>query len=154
MTWDAYHRREEVLRSVVDEANRRRDGVLPLDLPGVAETFGDEQGLVPALQLRWHTRLAGEVERALMEDPMEPETSVLTAWRRTATELAGVREILDACSADPSTPALAEALDRANRKDWVLLAAMAGQAGASSAGTARLGRRLEQQARLKAHAAA
>ena len=62
-TWDSFHRRGEVLRAVVDEANLRRDGMLPTDLPGVAETFRDDLSLVAALQLRWHTRLAGTIER-------------------------------------------------------------------------------------------
>ena len=39
-TWDSFHRRGEVLRAVVEEANVRRDGVIPMELPGVAETFG------------------------------------------------------------------------------------------------------------------
>ena len=87
MTWDAFHHRGEVLRSVVDEANARRDGVLPMDLPGVAETFGDETALVAALQLRWHTRLAGRIERTLMDRPDDLETAVVTAWRGAAAEM-------------------------------------------------------------------
>lgn len=62
MTWNAYHRRGDVLRTVIAEANTRRDGILPLHLPGVTEAFGDELNLVAALQLRWHTRLAGTIE--------------------------------------------------------------------------------------------
>ena len=45
-TWDSFHHRGEVLRAVVEEANARRDGVLPMELPGVAETFGDEFNLI------------------------------------------------------------------------------------------------------------
>jgi hypothetical protein len=147
MTWDAFHRRGEVLRTVIEVANSRRDGVLPMELPGVAETFGDETALVAALQLRWHTRLAGQIERALCDEPAKLETAVLTAWRRTASELAGVRAILDACTEQPIDSEMAEALTRANRKEWVLLAAMAGQASPSDAGADRLGRRLEEKAR-------
>ncbi len=78
---------------------------------------------------------------------MDLESAVLTAWRRTASDLVGVRAILDACSENPTSPEMGEALTRANRKDWVLLAAMAGQASAADAGAARVGRRLEQKAR-------
>lgn len=147
MTWDAYHHRGEVLRTVVDEANLRRDGVLPMGLPGVTETFGDELGLVTALQLRWHTRLAGRIERALMEDPMGLEGAVLNAWRSTASELAGVRQILDAQLAEPSTPEIGRALEKAHRKDTVLMAAMAGKASIADASAVRVGQQLEDKAR-------
>lgn len=146
-TWDSFHRRSDVLRAVVDQANERRDGVLPMELPGVAETFGDDLSLVAALQLRWHTRLAGRIERALMDNPMELETAVVTAWREAAGELPGVRMILDACAAHPSSEAMADALETARRKDWTLMAAMAGQAGPRDAGAAKVGRALETKAR-------
>lgn len=147
-TWDSIHRRGEVLRAVADEANERRDGVLPMELPGVAETFGDEFSLVAALQLRWHTRLAGRIERALMEQPMELETAVVSAWRATAEELAGVRMILDASTAHPVSEEMAAALETAHRKDWTMMAAMAGKAAPGDAGAARVGRALEEQARV------
>ncbi len=147
MTWDAFHHRGDVLRAVVDEANRRRDGVLPMELPGVTETFGDELALIAALQLRWHTRLAGRIERALMEQPVDLESAVLTAWRSTASELVGVREILDAHRAEPSTPEMGEALEKAHRKDAVLLAAMAGRANAADANALQVGERIEAEAR-------
>ncbi len=147
MTWDAFHHRGEVLRSVVDEANARRDGVLPLDLPGVAETFGDETALVAALQLRWHTRLAGRIERTLMDRPDDLETAVVIAWRGAAAEMPGVREILDAHRAAPSTEEMGTALAKAHAKEAVLLAAMAGRAGASDAAAVRAGERIEEKAR-------
>jgi hypothetical protein len=154
MTWDAFHTRGDVLRAVIDTANSRRDGMLPMELSGVAEAFGDESELVAALQLRWHTRLAGQIERTLCEQPMDLECAVLTAWRRTASDLVGVRAILDACSENPASAEMERALTRANRKDWVLLAAMAGQASAADAGAARVGRRLEQKARAAYNPAA
>ena len=147
MTWDAHHRRGEVLRAVVDEANSRRDGALPMELPGVAETFGDEFALIAALQLRWHTLLAGRVERALMDAPADLESAVLSAWRGTATELGGVRMILDAYAEHPSSEEMRVALDRARRKDWMLLAAMAGRAGAQDVRAVGVGRALEEKAR-------
>lgn len=147
MTWNAVHTRADVLRSVVDEANRRRDGALPLDLPGVADTFDDAFALVTALQMRWHTRLAGLVEASLDDDPTEAEDAVVAAWRRAATDLAGVRAILDAQLADPATPELGTALRTAHRKDLVLMAAMAGRPTPSTAVAVRVGRQLEDAAR-------
>ncbi len=132
---------------MIDEANARRDGVLPMELPGVAETFPDDLALVGALQLRWHTRLAGMIERELMEQPMELESAVMSAWRRTATELAGVRAILDAYTEAPTSEAMDRALSTAHRKDWALMAAMAGKASAQDAGAAIVGRRIEENAR-------
>jgi len=117
----------DVLRAVVEEANRRCDGVLPTDLPGVGEVFGDELTLVGALQLRWHTRLAGAVEQAVEAEPGEPESAVVTAWRRTAQALPGVRAVLDARAEHPASEAERAALRTAESKDRALLAAMAGQ---------------------------
>ena len=42
MTWTSFHRRGEILRAVIAAADPRRDGLLPMDVDGVAETFGDE----------------------------------------------------------------------------------------------------------------
>jgi hypothetical protein len=118
-----------------------------MELPGVAETFGDEFNLIAALQLRWHTRLAGRIERALMEQPMDLESAVLSAWRGAATELAGVRRIIDAYTAHPTSQEMAEALRTSHRKDWTLMAAMAGRASVGDERAERVGRRLEEKAR-------
>ena len=56
MTWKAFHNRGETLRAVIAESAVRRDGILPMDVPGVAERFRDELDLLGALQMRWHTR--------------------------------------------------------------------------------------------------
>jgi hypothetical protein len=147
MTWDAFHRRGEVLRAVIEAADIRRDGHLPMDLPGVVETFDDELGVVAALQLRWHTQLSGHIERALTEQPADLESAVVAAWRATAADLAGVRQILDTRTDSPTSEAMAAALLRARRKDWTLMAAMAGKAGPHDHSAARIGRAIESRAR-------
>ncbi len=146
-TWDAFHHRGDVLRTVVDHANERRDGTLPMHLPGVAETFGDELSLLAALQLKWHTRLAGRVDTALLDYPADLESAVLEAWRDTAAELAGVRAILDRDAGQAAGEALRSVLETGRRKDWSLLASMAGAAGVDDATAARVGRELEERAR-------
>ena len=140
-------------------ANSRLDGTLPMDVPGVTETFRDELDLVGALQLRWHSLMAGNIERALVQEPSGDETAavvgedvdlehlVLTAWHAAREELAGVRLILDTCGEKPLSPEMAEALDIANRKDWALLAVMAGKASAQDADAAEVGRFLEHKVR-------
>jgi hypothetical protein len=147
MTWDAFHRRGEVLRNVLEYAEAHRDGALPMELPGVAETFGDELTLLGALQLRWHTRLAGTIERELMGQRMDLEAAVMTAWRKAATELAGVRAILDAYTEAPGSDEMAQMLEKAHAKDWTLMASMAGKASPADLGAARVGRAIEQKAR-------
>ena len=147
MSWDAFHRREDVLRTVADEADRRRDGALPTEVPGVAETFPDDFALVTALQMRWHTHMAGRLERALMHQPDDLDAAVVDAWRVAADELAGVRQVLDRCAAEPTTPEMGESLRRAAGKDHALMAAMAGRASVSDAAALLVGRRLEQRAR-------
>lgn len=140
-------RRAAVLREVVRAANARRDGLLPTDVAGVAETFPEPRDLVAALQLRWHTQLAGTIEAALAGQPMDLEHAVLCAWRRAARELAGVRLVLDRATEDTTDEATTAALAKARRKDWTLLAVMAGQAGVHDSQAADVGRVLELLAR-------
>ena len=85
MTWTSFHRRGEVLRDVIAAADQRRDGTLPLDVDGVSATFDDELELLGALQLKWHTRLAGRIEREQMNQPLDLRAAVvrrLAAQRR------------------------------------------------------------------------
>jgi len=149
MTWNTFHHRGEILRTVVETADNRRDGVLPMQLPGVTETFRDELDLLAALQLKWHARLSGNIERALMSQPMELEAAIATAWRLTSEQLPGVRMILDRYTEAPSDPEMAAALNRAKEKEWIRLAAAAGLANDESAAAARVGRQVELKARTE-----
>jgi hypothetical protein len=141
MTWTTFHRRAEVLREVIALVDARGDGLLPPDLPGVRETFGDELGLLGALQLRWHTRLAGQVETFLDRESHDPEGAVVSAWRATARELPGVRAVLDRCREHPLDERMADATVRAAAKEHAFLAAAAGLAGPAA------GSGIEQRAR-------
>ena len=126
MTWTSFHHRGEILRTVINTADERHDGALPMDLDGVRETFADELDLLGALQLKWHTRLAGRIERELMNQPMDLEAAVVTAWHRTADELPGVRAILDRHRQRPTDDAMAEMIAKSLAKEHQLLAVMAG----------------------------
>src|SRR5215218_3798254 len=104
MTWSTFHSRGAILHDIVETADARRDGVLPWDLPGVSETFRDELDLIAALQLKWHARLSGNIERALMSQPLDLEDAVASAWNLTSEQLPGVRMILDRYAESPSGP--------------------------------------------------
>ncbi len=147
MTWTTFHRRGEVLRAVTTAVDARRDGLLPMDVAGVRETFGDELSLIATLQLRWHTRLSGRLEHALMAQPTDIDEAVVGAWHATAAELPGTRLVLDHYRAEPIDGAMADALRTAAAKEHVLLAAMAGHSTADPAVTATRGRELEARAR-------
>lgn len=95
MTWSS-PRRDEVLRAVIEETDRRLDGVVPMGVAGVEQTFRDADTLVDVLYVRWQAALAAEVDRALAEAPEDPEAAVVRAWRRTVRTLPGVRMVLDA----------------------------------------------------------
>ena len=151
MTWKSFHSRGEILRDVIATANARRDGVLPMDVEGVAETFGDELTLLGALQLRWHTRLAGRIEREQMLSPMELERGVIAAWHATAEELPGVLAIVDRYRAEPTDAAMAEAMSKSAAKERIMLAMMAGRVSAPDATGARVGAAIEEQARASYH---
>jgi hypothetical protein len=154
MTWNTFHHRGAILQTVVETADRRRDGVLPMQLPGVTETFRDELDLLAALQLKWHARLSGNIEGALMHQPLDLEAAIAAAWRRTSEQLPGVRMILDRNAETPSDPEMGAALARANEKEWIRLAAAAGLANDESAAAARAGRQVELRARREAAEAA
>ncbi len=147
MTWTAFHRRGEVLRTVVEIADQRADGELPLYVAGVEETFADATDLLGALQLRWHTRLAGRIERELMAQPMDLERAVVTAWHRTADEMPGVRAVLDHHLEHPLDEGMARAAATAAAKEHVLLAVMAGRGGPDDAASVTVGARIEARAR-------
>src|SRR5829696_1365666 len=147
MTWDTFHHRGAILQTVVETVDSRRDGVLPMQLAGVTEAFGGELDLLAALQLTWHARLSGNIERALMSQPLDLEDAIASAWSLTSDQMPGVRKILDRYAESPSDPEMAAALTRANEKEWVRLAAAAGLANDESAAAARAGRQVELKAR-------
>jgi hypothetical protein len=147
MTWNAFHSRGEVLRAVTAAADDRLDGRLPLDVPGVREAFADELDLLGALQLRWHTRLAGRIDRALMSQPLDLESAVIAAWHQTAEELPGVRLVLDHHREHPLDDRMAAALETAAAKEQTMLAVMAGRAGTENTGAASVGAVIESRAR-------
>ena len=147
MTWSTFHRRGDVLNAVVETADHRRDGVLPLDVPGVAERFVDEIDLIGALLLKWHARLSGNIEQALAQEPTDLESAVSTAWRRTAEQMPGVRLLVDRATDLPETEEMAAAMQRARRAERIRLAQAAGLANDASGRAAAAGARIEREAR-------
>ena len=147
MTWTSFHRRGDVLRHVIAAADQRRDGALPRDVDGVSATFADDLDLLAALQLKWHTRLAGRIEREQMTQPLDLRAAVVRAWHRTADELPGIRAILDEARLRPADEATAEIMLKSAAKEHVLLAVMAGQASAQDALAATAGARIEAEAK-------
>lgn len=147
MNWKAYHNRGETLRAVMTTANVRRDGILPLDVDGVAETFRDELDLLGALQLKWHTRLGGNIEQALSAQPMDLRSRVALAWKTTADELPGVRAIIDHYRENPIDDAMARAMATATTKEHYFLAVMAGQSALGDVNAAWVGAEIEQHGR-------
>lgn len=150
MTWTSFHHRGAILQTVVETADTRRDGVLPMQLPGVVENFRDELDLLAALQLKWNARLSGNIERALTAQPLDLEAAIASAWRRTSDQLPGIRMILDRYLDSPSDEAMAAALSRAQEKEWCRLAVAAGLANGESPAAARAGRQVELTARTHA----
>ena len=146
MTWTTFHHRGEVLRTVTQTADARRDGVLPMDVTGVRETFGDELSVIAAFQLRWHTRLSGHLEHALMQQPTDLDDAVVIAWHAPADELPGTRMVLDHYRAEPLDDEMARMLRTSGAKEHLLLAAMAGRSGADREATITAGRALEERA--------
>ncbi|MCW2782952.1 MAG: hypothetical protein JWR35_3401 [Marmoricola sp.] len=148
MTWNAFHHRGEILRTVIETADERRDGQLPMDVPGVTATFRDELDLIAALTLKWHARLSGHIEREMMSQPMDLEMAVMRAWRAATDDLPGIRMIIDHYSEFPTDAAMADVLVKVHEKEWMRLAAAAGLSNDESPAAADAGHRLETRARL------
>jgi hypothetical protein len=147
MTWKNYHSRGDVLRTVIATANDRCDGVLPTDVEGARDVFADDIDLLGALQLRWHTRLAGRIEQAMAAQPLDLEGAVVTAWSATRDELPGVRLVLDRAASHPTSDEMAWVSSTATAKERAMLAVMAGQAGIGDLRATPIGARIEQRAR-------
>jgi hypothetical protein len=148
MTWTSFHRRGDVLRDVIAAADQRRDGTLPRDVDGVSATFTDDLDLLGTLQLKWHTRLAGRIEREQMHEPLDLPAAVVRAWQQTAAELPGIRAVIDEHRAHPTDEATAEIMRKSAAKEHILLAVMAGQASAHDGLAAAVGSRIEERARM------
>jgi hypothetical protein len=140
MTWDAHQTRDTVLREAMAIADTRRDGRLPWEATGAEQVFDDPADLLGALQMRWHTRLSGAIERELVEQPWDLGQAVVHAWRGLSADMPGVRAILDAHADEP-------AMQRARRKEWMLLATASGLTGMDDPEAVRTGRAVEERAR-------
>ena len=147
MTWNAFHRRGEILREVAHTADARLDGVTPMDVAGVSKRFTDEVDVVGALILTWHARLGANIDRALASEPMDRRSAVATAWRTTAEQMPGVRLVIDRATDEPSTTDLARAMQRARSAERARLAQAAGLANDAGSSAVVLGGRIEEQAR-------
>lgn len=147
MTWKSYHQRGEVLATAIATANARLDGSIPMDVAGVGDTFRDELDLVGALQLRWHTRLSGRIDRALAAEPMDLDQIVIDAWAETARELPGVRLVLDRALAEGINPEADVLLSNAIAKERMMLASMAGRSSYDNDAAVLVGTSLEERAR-------
>lgn len=150
-------RRGAALRAVVEVLDRRLDGVLPADVPGVSECFEDDADLVAALALRWHAALSARLDQAV-EDSLrsgagDRSEAVTRAWATTAEQLRGVRRLLDRLDRQPTSPGVADLVARSTRSEHALLARAAGTPAAVPAGTDErgqaVGRRLLARARTQ-----
>jgi hypothetical protein len=148
MNWDAFHRRGDVLNAVIAELDSRRDGVVPMYVAGVEQTFRDELDVLSALSLKWHTRLSGRLERVMTEEPLDFEAAVIGAWRDNVAELPGVRLVLDAALADSDAEVLA-VLGKSQQKERELLGLWSGRVSAYQLEEfgAREGAKVEAKAR-------
>lgn len=147
MTWNAFHNRGETLRDVIAAADDAHNGILPMDVPGVADTFTDELDLLSALLLKWHARLSGNIERELMAQPIDLEAAAAKAWRRSAQEMPGLRLIIDRYTEAPVDERMGEALNRSREREWTRLALAAGRASHAGPQAAKVGHRIEIEAR-------
>jgi len=153
MNWEAFHHRGDILHAVIAEIGVRREGTLPMDLPGVDAFFRDELDLLGALQLKWSARLSGWMERELASQPLDLESAVIRAWRNANAETAGLRDVLDHYTAHPLSEDMAQVTAKATVKERMMLAANAGRLSFldNEEDGNRVGVEIERKARDGAH---
>lgn len=122
MTWDAYHRRKDLLREIFAMADRDRDLTLTVLLDSCdpqRRVLEDETAALFEIQMAWFQRLSGHMDRLATSGGQTPELVAVAAWAATAAELPGARALLDAHA---DVPALAKAF----AKERSFIAASAG----------------------------
>ena len=142
----------QILRSVVAAAEERRDGLLPMDVPGVAEAVGAEPDLLEALQQHWRARLSTEVSHALGRRTEDPVAAVERAWGATADLMPGVRMVLDRHQEQPLDEAMARlvvAMTATEHASLAVAAGLTGPAGEAEPAAPALGAALEASARRR-----
>ncbi len=148
MNWETFHRRGDVLHAVIKESDARCDGELPMYVAGVEQVFSDELDLLAALSLKWHTNLQGTLEKVYNDQPLDFEAAVISAWRDLATELPGIRRVLDKALASDEAE-IVEVLQKSQAKERELLALWSGRVSAFQIDEygAKVGAEVEAKAR-------
>lgn len=141
--------RASVLHAVIDTTLARRDGQIPTDIEGIDNFFDGIEDLASALLLRWHTRLIASLERGLSDEPEDREQAVIEAWRHANWIYWGVRMVVDELTDNPPTEKVADAVRMTARNDWAAMAIAAGLASGFDEPAARVGQRLELEARRR-----
>lgn len=139
--------RASVLQAMIAEILARKDGQIPTEIDGIDTFFDGIDDIANALLLRWHTRLVASLERGLANDPDDRKEAVIEAWRHANWIYWGVRMVIDKFAENPPTEKVARAVQATARNDWVNMAIAAGLASGFDEPAARLGHRLELEAR-------
>ncbi|GAA1239186.1 hypothetical protein GCM10009676_24760 [Prauserella halophila] len=133
MSWNDYYRRRDILDTILRRARRNPGTPLHLsDIPDAIDEFGTEENLLLALHYRWQQALSGRL-RAEVGGPEDSADlpggrdadhveAVSRAWRKTSSDHATLRAVLDAHLDDHS------ALRRAHEAQLRMLAVTAGLA--------------------------
>ncbi|MDO9495412.1 MAG: hypothetical protein Q7J48_06900 [Nocardioides sp.] len=141
--------RATVLHNLIEEILARDDGQIPTNIDGTDTYFNNDEDLANALLLRWHTRLVASLERGLVDDPEDRREAVIEAWRHASRIYSGVRRVIDDLAEDPRTDVVAHAVLATARNDWAAMAIAAGLASGIDEPGARVGQRLELEARQR-----
>ncbi|MCR3719100.1 MULTISPECIES: hypothetical protein [Prauserella salsuginis group] len=107
MSWNDYYRRRDILDTVVRRARRNPEAPLSIaEIPGATEEFGTEEKVLLALHYRWQQALSGRLRTEVggPEDSADLPggrdadhvDAVSRAWRKTCSDHATLRAVLDA----------------------------------------------------------
>jgi hypothetical protein len=97
MGWQDFYRRRDALNAAVEQGEVRS-----------SDAFPDERELLLALHHRWAQRLSARLDLAELESA-DAVDAVGEAWRRTASDNAELRALLDEHADDPALRPLVDA---------------------------------------------
>jgi AcrR family transcriptional regulator len=101
MGWQDFYRRRDALNAAIDQGEVR-----------ASDAFPDERELLLALHHRWAQRLTARVELAELDYTDDLVDAVGNAWRRTVSDNARLRALLDEHADNPALRPLIEAEHR------------------------------------------
>lgn len=101
MAWERVHRRNRVVRAVVDRAADGPASPTPAEREAIAREFVDLADFLLAVHALWTRAFEARLDAVLETGQLGPQPAAAEAWSDLADALPGARRILDAYADQP-----------------------------------------------------